>query len=159
MLSQPGSNPEVTQDPVGGLASFRDGGDHQIGSAHRVAASEHFGVVGLVGERAVLGGEDPPAIVGVEVMKGIVKSDNRLLKEGKKVGEVKELQNQGENVSEAKAGEKVAVSIDGCIVGRNINEGDELDVRLGEHDISVLKKLRHRLRGDELELLDELEGK
>lgn len=100
--------------------------------------------------------QSKPAIVGVEVMKGIIKSDSRLKKDGKTIGDVKELQNQGENVSEAKAGEKVAVSIDGAIVGRNIAEGDELDVKLNDHDIEVLNKLRHRLRGDELELLDEM---
>ncbi len=100
--------------------------------------------------------QSKPAIVGVEVMKGIIKSDSRLKKDGENIGNVKELQNQGENVSEAKAGEKVAVSIDGAIVGRNINEGDELDVRLNDHDISVLNKLRHRLRGDEIELLNEI---
>ncbi len=99
--------------------------------------------------------QSKPAIVGVEVVKGVIKSNSRLAKEGKTVGDVKELQNQGENVSEAQAGEKVAVSIDGAVVGRNIEEGDELDVRLNDHDMEILKKLRHRLRGDEIELLEE----
>jgi translation initiation factor 5B len=87
--------------------------------------------------------QSKPAIVGVEVMKGILKPGNRLRK--------------AENVSEAKAGEQVAVSIEGAVVGRNIEEGDELDVALSQRDVSVLGKLRSRLRGDELELLDELE--
>jgi len=103
--------------------------------------------------------QSKPAIVGVEVVRGIIKPGNKLKKGGKIIGEIKELQSQGENVSEAKAGEKVAVSIGGGIVGRNIDEGDELDVALSPADVSVLKKLRHRLRGDELELLDELENK
>jgi translation initiation factor 5B len=98
--------------------------------------------------------QSKPAIVGVEVMKGIIKSGNRLKKQGKLAGEIKEVQSQGENVSEAKAGDKVALSIDGAVVGRNIEEGDELDVKLTDHDKKVLEKLRHRLRGDEIELLD-----
>jgi translation initiation factor 5B len=98
--------------------------------------------------------QSKPAIVGVEVMLGIIRSDSRMMKEGKHIGDVKELQSEGENVSEAQAGEKVAVSIDGAVVGRNVQEGDELDVKLTDHDIEVLNKLRHRLRGDELELLD-----
>jgi translation initiation factor 5B len=102
--------------------------------------------------------QSKPAIVGVEVMKGIIRPDNILKKDGKRIGEIKELQSQGENVSEAKAGDKVAVSIDGCIVGRNIEEGDELDVALSESDTKVLLRLKHRLRGDEIELLDELES-
>ena len=96
-----------------------------------------------------------PAIVGVEIMKGILKSGRKLSKDGKLIGEVKELQSQGENVTEAKAGDKVAVSIDGGVVGRGIDEGDELEVMLSEDDLKVLSRLRHRLRGDELELLDE----
>lgn len=101
--------------------------------------------------------QSKPAIVGVEVMKGILKPGNKLKKEGKIVGEIKELQRQGDNVSESKAGEQVAVSIDGATVGRNIDEGDELDVALSAEDIKVLNKLRGRLRGDEIELIDELE--
>ena len=103
--------------------------------------------------------QSKPAIVGVEVLKGIIRSGNRLVRFGKIIGEIKELQSQGENLSEAKAGEKMAVSIDGGTVGRNIDEGDVLDVALRPEEILVLRKLRHKLSGDELELLDELENK
>jgi len=99
--------------------------------------------------------QSKPAIVGVEVTKGMVKSNSRLVRDGKDIGHVRELQKQGENVSSAESGDKVAVSIEGAVVGRNIEEGDELDVKLTGHDREILKKLRHRLRGDELELLDE----
>ncbi|MBN1897066.1 MAG: translation initiation factor IF-2 [Candidatus Aenigmarchaeota archaeon] len=98
-----------------------------------------------------------PAIVGVEVIKGIIRSNSRLVKDGKDIGDVKELQAEGENVSEGKAGDRLAVSIDGGIVGKNIDEGDEIDIKLMNHELDILRKLRHRLRGDELELLKELE--
>jgi translation initiation factor 5B len=98
-----------------------------------------------------------PAIVGVEVTKGIVKAGWRVKKDGKIIGEIKEIQSQGENVGEAKAGEKVAISIDGAVVGKGMDEGDEIDVFLADNDLSVLRKLRHRLWGDEIELLDESE--
>jgi translation initiation factor 5B len=117
--------------------------------------------VGRPGRVKILPGyvfrQSKPAIVGVEVMKGIIKSGKKLQKEGETIGEIKEIQSQGENVHEAKAGDKVALSIDGAVVGRNVQEGDELDIRLYESDMEVLAKLRHRLRGDELELLDERE--
>jgi translation initiation factor 5B len=100
-----------------------------------------------------------PAIAGVEVMKGIIKAGNKLVKDGETVGEIKEIQSQGENVGEAKAGDKVALSIDGAVIGKNADEGDELDVRISEKDRQILQKLRHRLRGDELELLDEMTQK
>jgi translation initiation factor 5B len=117
--------------------------------------------VGRPGRVKILPGyvfrQSKPAIVGVEVMKGIIKSGRKLQKDGETIGEIKEIQSQGENVHEAKAGDKVALSIDGAVVGRNVDEGDELDIRLFESDLEVLAKLRHRLRGDELELLDEME--
>ena len=98
--------------------------------------------------------QSKPAIVGVEVMKGVIRTGRKVLKGGKILGEIRELQASGENISEAKAGEKVAVSIEGGVVGRNVSEGDELDVFVPEEDLKVLSRLRHRLRGDELELLD-----
>ena len=100
--------------------------------------------------------QSKPAIVGVEVMKGTIKNGNFLRnEEGKTIGELREIQSQGENVSSARAGDKVAASIEGAIVGRNIKEDDELFVAVSEEDKKVLRKLGHRLRGDELELLEE----
>ena len=41
------------------------------------------------------------------------------------------------------------------MVGKDVEEGDELDVFLTNHDKEVLQKLKHKLRGDEKELLEE----
>jgi hypothetical protein len=44
------------------------------------------------------------------------------------------------------------------VFGKDVNEGDELDTIVPEKDKEVLKKLRSRLRGDEIELLEEMEN-
>jgi translation initiation factor 5B len=102
--------------------------------------------------------QSKPAIFGVEIEAGIIKPGYKLRKDGKVVGEIKELQAEGENVGEAKAGTKVAVSMDGVTIGRHINEGDTLDNALFDRDIEILKRIKHKLPEDERRLLEELEG-
>ncbi len=99
--------------------------------------------------------ESKPAIFGVEVLKGTVKPDSRLMKDGKIVGRVKELQKEGKNISEAKAGDKVAVCMPDVTVGKQIEENDILDTFLSQEDMECLRKVRDKLRPDETELLDE----
>jgi translation initiation factor 5B len=60
-----------------------------------------------------------PAVFGVEVLKGIIKPRYRLKKGDKVVGEIKEIQVEGENVPEVKAGEKAAVSMQNVTVGKD----------------------------------------
>jgi translation initiation factor 5B len=102
--------------------------------------------------------QSKPAIFGVEVMEGIVKTGYRLKKGDTVVGEVKELQAEGENVSEAKAGERVAVSMDGVTIGRQVSEGDTLENVLNERDIEMLNTIKHKLPEGERRLLEEMEG-
>ncbi len=103
--------------------------------------------------------QSKPAIFGVEVLAGIVKPGYRLKKDGQIVGEVKELQAEGENVGEAKAGQRIAVSMDGVTIGRQISEGDVLDNALGERDLETLAGIKHKLPPDERALLDEMESR
>ncbi len=100
--------------------------------------------------------QNKPAVFGIEVQKGIIKPGVKLTKKGEIVGEVKELQKEGDNVPEAEAGERLAISSPDITVGKDIEEGDELDVFLNKHDKEVLEKLKHKLRGDEKEILEEV---
>jgi translation initiation factor 5B len=100
--------------------------------------------------------QSKPAIFGVEVLAGIIKTGYKMKKDGKMIGEIKELQAEGENVQKAKAGEKVAVSMDGVTIGRQINEGDELENALFDRDIEILGRVRHKLPEDERRLLKEM---
>jgi len=103
--------------------------------------------------------QSKPAIFGVEVLGGTVKPGYKLRKGEKVIGEVKELQMEGENIEKAKIGEKVAVSVEGVTIGRQINEGDTLETVMKEKDFEVLKKLKAKLPEDERKLLEEFEGK
>jgi len=90
-----------------------------------------------------------PAIVGVEVLAGTIKSGYKLKKNGKEIGEIKAIQSEGSAVDKAIIGEKVAVSIEGPTVGRQIEEGDELTTIINEDTLNVLKELGMK---DEIEL-------
>jgi translation initiation factor 5B len=100
-----------------------------------------------------------PAVFGVEVIAGTIKPGFRMRKGDKDLGEIKELQAEGENVQFAKSGDKVAVSMDDVTVGRQVNEGDVIETRLTDRDFQILEKIRHKLSEDEKELLEELESK
>lgn len=101
--------------------------------------------------------QSKPAIFGVEVVAGMIKPGYKLMKGGKIIGEVKELQAEGENVTKAKIGEKVAVSVDGVTIGRQINEGDTLETFLSQRDLEILNVMKAKLPEDERRLLEEFE--
>jgi len=94
-----------------------------------------------------------PAIVGVEILAGTIKSGYKLKKSGKEVGEIKAIESEGASVGKASRGERVAISIEGPIVGRQIQEGDELTTIINENDLKVLKELK---LNEEIELAKEI---
>jgi len=94
-----------------------------------------------------------PAIVGVEVLAGTIRSGYKLKKDGKEIGEIKAMQSEGSAVEKAVAGDKVAVSIEGPTVGRQIDEGDELTTVINENTLKVLEELG--MKG-EIELAKEI---
>jgi len=97
-----------------------------------------------------------PAVFGVEIQKGVLKPGVKLSNKGAPLGEVREIQSRGENVQKAEAGERVALSMMGVVFGKDVNEGDELDAVVTGEDMKVLNSLRKKLRGDEIELLEEM---
>ncbi len=99
-----------------------------------------------------------PAIVGVEVLDGIIKPKYPLINSsGRRIGQVIGIQDQGKAVEEAGAGKQVAVSIDKPVVGRQIFEGDVLYVDVPTQHARVLSsKFRDYLKPSELALLEEV---
>jgi translation initiation factor 5B len=101
-----------------------------------------------------------PAVVGVEVLSGTLKRNSRVVKwegnEPTRVGQLKSIQDEGENIDELRAGNRAAVSIDGPTVGRQIEEGDELWTELPEKHAKILEQeLREDIPSDELEALSQ----
>jgi len=104
--------------------------------------------------------QSSPAVVGVEVLSGTLKRNSRVVKwegnEPTRVGQLKSIQDEGENIDELRAGERAAVSIDGPTVGRQIDEGDELWTELPEKHAKILEQeLREDVPSDELEALSQ----
>ena len=102
--------------------------------------------------------QSDPAVVGVEIMSGTINNNTNVAKfannEPDRVGELSGIQAQGEDVEEARAGERVSVAIDGPTVGRQIEEGDELWIELPEKHAKILEQeLSDEISGDELEAL------
>ncbi len=100
--------------------------------------------------------QNKPAVVGVEVEGGIIRTRLNVMKEnGINVGLIKGIQDKGENVSEARLGSQVAVSIDGPVVGRHIKEGELLYIDIPEkHAKIVEQELIGSLSPDELKTLE-----
>ncbi|MEM1608134.1 MAG: translation initiation factor IF-2, partial [Ignisphaera sp.] len=100
-----------------------------------------------------------PAIVGVEVVGGLIKPGNPLMRaDGKRIGEILQIQHMGQTLKEARMGQEVAISIRGNVmVGRHIHEGDVLytDVPL-EHAKLLATKFRSMLTPDSIEVLKEI---
>jgi len=98
-----------------------------------------------------------PAIFGVEVLAGTIKPKYPLIgSDGLDLGEIMQIQDKGKAVSEAKSGAQVAVSLEKPIVGRHINEGDTLYVKVPEpHAKAMLDKFQTRLSTEELDALKE----
>tara|TARA_B100000315_G_scaffold189532_1_gene179401 strand:+ start:3014 stop:4798 length:1785 start_codon:yes stop_codon:yes gene_type:complete len=99
-----------------------------------------------------------PAIIGIEVLKGIIKTKVKLINSiGKSIGTVKGLQERNESISQANMGKQVAMAVEGPTVGRQINEGDILYTDMLESEIIHLEsRYKENLGQDEMEVLEEL---
>ncbi len=97
-----------------------------------------------------------PAIIGAEVLSGTLEAGAQLMKSGKTITVVKEIQLEGETINQAEKGKQVAVSLDRVSVGRQVNEGDFLYSFITEEDFRKLKQLKGKLSEDEINLLKEI---
>ena len=102
--------------------------------------------------------QSDPAVVGVEVLSGTLQNNRHVVafenNEPRRVGQLSGIQEQGEDISEARAGTRVSVAIDGPTVGRQIDEGDELWTELPEKHAKILEQeLADEIPADELEAL------
>ena len=97
-----------------------------------------------------------PAIFGVEVMHGRIKPDVRLMNErGEILGRIKEIQDNGTGMAEAKKGANVAISIEDITFGRHVKESDLLYVFLNDENERALRyKFMDLIDDDEKSLLE-----
>ncbi|HEV8360935.1 MAG TPA: translation initiation factor IF-2 [Candidatus Thermoplasmatota archaeon] len=96
-----------------------------------------------------------PAVVGVRVLAGRIRTDQRLVREdGREVGAIKSIRTGEKTLSEAKQGEEVAVAIEDVTVGRQIETNMVLFIDMPEGDARALRDLE--LTYDEREALEQL---
>jgi translation initiation factor 5B len=99
-----------------------------------------------------------PAIVGVEVLAGRIKPKLALIRgeDGEEVGEILQIQEKGQALSEASKGMQVAISLDKPMVGRHIFEKDILYVKVPEQHAKALQTtFIDKLTTEEQEALNE----
>jgi len=97
-----------------------------------------------------------PAVIGVRVLSGRIKTGMRLMREdGRVIGSIKGIQSENKALEEAMQGQEVAISIEGVTVGRQIKGEDILYTDIPEGDA---KKLRDMdvLTTDEKDLFNKI---
>ena len=102
--------------------------------------------------------QSDPAVVGVEVQSGLLRRNVNVGRfedgEFERVGTLKTIQDEGEDVDEARRSDRVAVSIQGPTVGRQIEEGEQLWVEIPEKHAKILEQeLREEITSGEREAL------
>ena len=102
--------------------------------------------------------QSDPAVVGVEVLGGILRRNASVatFDDGTptRVGTVKGIQEQGEDIDEARTGARVSVAIEGPTIGRDVDEGDVLWVDIPEKHAKILEQeLATEISADEREVL------
>ena len=101
--------------------------------------------------------QNNPAVFGVEVLAGELKSGMPLMKlDSSILKPVKSIQLEQETIEKAEKGKQVAVSVNGITIGRQIGEEDILISDIPEKDFRELKKLKKYLSKEEIELLKEI---
>ncbi len=100
-----------------------------------------------------------PAIVGIEVLGGEIRKDVYLINsDGKIIGKILAIQKEKKNMDVATKNDKVAISIDDAIVGRNIFEDDILYTFISENDYRKFKENKDLLSDEQKEILKEIAG-
>ncbi len=99
-----------------------------------------------------------PAVFGVEIISGKIRSKYSLISEtGKKVGEISQMQDKGENISEAEKFLKIAISVRDAVAARDFNEDDILYVDVPERHVKeFLSKYISELLPEDVQTLKEL---
>ncbi|MEM0457723.1 MAG: translation initiation factor IF-2 [Sulfolobales archaeon] len=100
-----------------------------------------------------------PAIVGVEVLGGVIRPGYPLMREdGKRIGIIMQIQERGKALDIARTGSSVAISIRGnVLVGRHFDEGDILYTDIPEkHAIDLVERFWNYISDDEKLVLKEI---
>ncbi len=98
-----------------------------------------------------------PAVVGADILAGTLKTGMRLMnKEGEQVTHVKSMEYEKKNMTEAKQGMQLAISLPDITIGRQVQEGEVLYSFHPESEFLVLKKYLKLLTPLEISTMKEI---
>ncbi len=99
-----------------------------------------------------------PAVFGVRVDVGTLKQKITIMNaDGKKIGLVHQLQDNGKSIDSAKKGQEVAISIQNVTVGRQVSEEDVFYSLPPSREAKLLlKQFSHKLNPEELQTLKKI---
>lgn len=98
-----------------------------------------------------------PAVVGADILAGTLKTGMRLMnKEGEQVTHVKSMEHEKKNVTEAKQGMQLAISLPDITIGRQVQEGEVLYSFHPESEFLALKKYLKLLTPQEISTMKEI---
>jgi translation initiation factor 5B len=99
-----------------------------------------------------------PAVFGAEILVGKLRKKVVVVSEdGKKIGTVQQVQENGKAIEEATKGMQVAVSIKGPVIGRQLNEDEILYTDLNsKHAKMLTERFIHRLDEEEKQVFDRI---
>jgi len=100
--------------------------------------------------------QNNPAVVGVDILEGKIKTGIRLMKNVEPLTTVKSIQVEKKNIPVAEKGKQVAISLDKVTIGRQICEEDVLYSVIPESDFRKLKELKKYLTPGEISILKEI---
>lgn len=101
-----------------------------------------------------------PAVFGAEILVGKLRQKVFVMSNnGKKIGIIQQVQENGKAIEEATKGMQVAVSIKGPVIGRQINEEDTFYTDLNSRQAKMLiERFYHRLNEEEKEVFKNILG-
>lgn len=102
-----------------------------------------------------------PAVVGCEILSGTIKPDYKVFRVDDKegivnLGSIKQIQSEGVVITEAKSGEKVAISITEGNYGKNFSENDLIYTDINQNDFNIFKQFLKILSADQKQALEEI---
>lgn len=101
--------------------------------------------------------QSKPAIFGIEVKAGTVKSGILLMNEkGENVDKIKGIQSEGKSIEKAEKGQEVAISLPKITFGRQIKDAQVLYSAINEQEFKKLKENKKLLTKDEISILQEI---
>ncbi|MBI4140102.1 translation initiation factor IF-2 [Candidatus Woesearchaeota archaeon] len=95
-----------------------------------------------------------PAVVGVEVVDGVLETNTFLMNgSGKKISQVKGIQEDKEKLNSLSQGNRAAVSLSDVVIGRTVREGETLFTVISEDEFKSFKDNKDLLSDSEKKAL------